>query len=217
MSVRDDAVALGGDPDEAEALMMTESHGDPNAVSPTGAMGTMQVMPKTSAEMAKEVGPDKQKQGVGYWIKHRHDHEDAGPDEGLKFAAAGYNAGPAGVMRRRAHVAKRGGDPTNWDHVSPYFKKETQDYVPRFLKNLATVKARSAAAVTPGAGISSATETPPGDAAPQDEDAWLLNVQEKVDPQTAPVDTDTLRTTPERGVLGSVYDRTIGRTAQSAD
>src|SRR5439155_14805860 len=129
MGIRDVAAELGVDPDHAEATQEIESKGDPNAVSPKGAQGSMQVMPATGAEMAKKVGPDKDRQGTAYLGQMYGQFND------WPLAHAAYNAGPNRVRHAQARTKKAGGDPGNFEHVARYLPQQTRDYVPKAMSH----------------------------------------------------------------------------------
>lgn len=104
------------DPLLVGAVIQAESAGNPEALSPKGAMGLMQLMPGT----ARELGVDDPFQphenvrgGVTYLAQLLRKFEG-----NLRLALAAYNAGPAAVQ-------KYGG-------VPPY--EETQAFVERVLK-----------------------------------------------------------------------------------
>lgn len=96
----------------AQALIRAESGGNPNAVSPVGAIGYGQLMPGTARGLG--VNPHDPIQNLkgsmkylGHLIQSFHGN--------LRYAVAAYNAGPAAVTR--------------YGGIPPY--KETQDYVKR--------------------------------------------------------------------------------------
>ena len=95
----------------ALALIQQESNFDPQATSPVGAKGLMQLMPKTAAGLGvKDSGnPEQNIKGSMKYIEDQL--KDRNGD--VKLALAAYNAGPGAVN-------KHGGIP-------PF--KETQDYV----------------------------------------------------------------------------------------
>ena len=107
-----------------EAVIMAESSGDPKAVSPKGAMGLMQLMPETWAELRDQhdLGGDPFDPranilaGTAY-LKAMHDRF------GNPALFAAYNAGPG---RYEDHL--RTGKP---------LPAETRDYVARIAEMLA--------------------------------------------------------------------------------
>jgi soluble lytic murein transglycosylase-like protein len=99
----------------AHALIRVESNYQPNAVSPKGAMGLMQLMPATARQYAVE-DPFDPEQNLTAGLQHLKTLLDRF-DNRTATALAAYNAGEGAV-------AKYGGIP-------PY--RETQNYVRRIL------------------------------------------------------------------------------------
>lgn len=99
-------------PDLAAAVVEVESGGRPRAVSSAGALGLMQLMPRTSAAMAEELGlshPSREdmfapglniRLGVYYLSKLRRRFGDE-----RVFVIAAYHAGPTRVDRWRRRRA----------------------------------------------------------------------------------------------------------------
>ena len=116
----------------AGGMIHAESKGNPNAVSPVGAQGIVQIMPKTAAKPGygmspidlKNTTPEEQiRWGMEYRSRIQKAHgftEDQ--------ATAAYNAG-AGRVQQAIKQAKTSGG--NW---LSYLPKETRDYVPRVNK-----------------------------------------------------------------------------------
>lgn len=115
------------DPKLIEAVIQTESAGDPKAVSPAGAKGLMQLMPA----MAKAFGvvdpfdPEENVRGGTELLKE--ELKRFGGD--VRLALAAYNAGSPAVMKaiNRAESA-------DFEVIKQYLPKETQNYVPKVMK-----------------------------------------------------------------------------------
>ena len=88
------AQQYGVDPSIAKRVMHIESRGNPNAVSPAGAMGAMQLMPATARELG--VDPNDPVQNVQGGVRYLSQMiNEFGPE----YGPLAYNAGP-GRMRR---------------------------------------------------------------------------------------------------------------------
>lgn len=122
-----------------------ESRLDQNAKSHVGAIGVMQLMPKTASEQAvgdvRQVGPNIHA-GVKYMRFMRDRYFEGEPmsplDKGL-FTFAAYNAGPGRIRQLRQEAAERGLDPNIWfgnvERVaSERIGRETVDYVSNIYK-----------------------------------------------------------------------------------
>lgn len=95
MLVRTYARANSVPPALVRAVIDTESHGDPSAVSRAGAQGLMQLMPGTQATY-RVCNPFDPAANVDGGTRYLHDlllryHND------VQLALAAYNAGPAAV------------------------------------------------------------------------------------------------------------------------
>lgn len=100
------------DPDVLAIMMLVESSGDPEALSPAGAVGLMQIMPKTGESIAKErnIADFSANQlqdpatniDFGAWYLARQVDafgKDKTPTEKVELAAAAYNGGTKSVER----------------------------------------------------------------------------------------------------------------------
>lgn len=115
------------------AVIATESAGKPNAVSPVGAQGLMQLMPETGAELAAKAGveynpfdPEQNKQLGAMYLQELTDRYQ---DPSLALYA--YNWGMGNLDRLIAKAGTR--DP---QELFPYLPAETQGHYQRVLQNL---------------------------------------------------------------------------------
>jgi soluble lytic murein transglycosylase-like protein len=100
----------------AHALVKVESNYKPQAVSPKGAMGLMQLMPATARQYAL-VDPFDPRQNLDAGLRHLRGLLDRYGKGRESLALAAYNAGEGAVSR--------------FGGIPPY--RETQDYVRRIL------------------------------------------------------------------------------------
>lgn len=129
--------AVGLDPALVLAVIRAESSGKPEAVSPAGARGLMQLMPPTAQEVAERAGipysgPDalfdpelNVRLGTLYLARMRRQF---GGDRYLFLAA--YNAGPGHIRRLR----EKNPNLASWELVALEAPDETRVYVRRVLR-----------------------------------------------------------------------------------
>ena len=98
-----------------EAVAWQESRGRMSAVSPKGALGVMQLMPGTAAEMGVRADDLADNiRGGALYLRRQLDRFGGS----VPLALAAYNAGPGAVLRYKG--------------VPPY--RETRDYVARIMR-----------------------------------------------------------------------------------
>jgi membrane-bound lytic murein transglycosylase MltF len=97
-----------------------ESHLDPKAVSHSGALGLMQLLPSTAKDMGfDDVSgvEDNLAAGIKYmaWLRDNYFSDpDVAEAASMDFALAAYNAGPGRVRRLRREAPDHGIDPDRW-------------------------------------------------------------------------------------------------------
>jgi len=134
----------------ALAIARQESEFNPNAQSPVGALGLMQVMPATGKSVAKDLGVSfSTKRLAGDWEFNAHIGTAYLADMLERFdgstllAAAAYNAGPRRADRWMAdHGDPRSAnvDAIDWIETIPF--RETRNYVMRVNEALFVYRAR---------------------------------------------------------------------------
>lgn len=129
-----------------KAQIMAESAFRPDVVSPAGARGLMQLMPKTSAEIARELGmPDNPFDpyinifmGAYYLRKMWSIFKRVYGIERLRFALASYNAGAGNIIKAQMRAEERGYPTDKWASIAQVLgsvtgrhARETTGYVAR--------------------------------------------------------------------------------------
>lgn len=118
-------------PNELKYLAVVESHLNPNALSPSGAVGLWQFMKPTAREMGLVIDDyvDERKDiyrstdAALKYLKELH-----GRYQDWALALAAYNCGPSKINRE---LSKSNGK-SFWD-IRPFLPKETQKYLDRFI------------------------------------------------------------------------------------
>ncbi|MGI3778645.1 MAG: transglycosylase SLT domain-containing protein [Janthinobacterium lividum] len=126
-----------------------ESSFDPEAVSPSGARGLMQLMPATAQEVAHRLGVAASTAALtadpalNVRLGSAYLAGLLGRNGGvLPYAAAAYNAGPTRLREWLAagDPAAGGGDMIDWIEMIP--AGETRNYVQRVIENVVDYRAR---------------------------------------------------------------------------
>ena len=116
--VEDAALKHGLRPEFVRSVAAAESAFRPDAVSPKGALGLMQLMPGTAVELGVDPYDPAQNAEAGARYLKQLLEKYKGHKDGVRLALAAYNAGPAAVDR--------------YGNVPPY--RETQQYVDRVVR-----------------------------------------------------------------------------------
>jgi soluble lytic murein transglycosylase-like protein len=105
-------------PEFVRSIAAVESNFSTNAVSPKGALGLMQLMPATAAELGADPKNPAQNADAGTrYLRELLDRYKDKPD-GIRLAIAAYNAGPGAVDKHGS--------------IPPY--RETQTYVDKVVR-----------------------------------------------------------------------------------
>lgn len=132
------------------SIARRESEFDQSVVSPVGALGLMQVMPKTGAEMAGDIGiAFDQSRMTTDWRYNVELGNTYLSELGERFGgnpvlmSLAYNAGPSRAerwMERLGDPRKSGVDIIDWVEMIPF--DETRNYVMRVTESLPIYRAR---------------------------------------------------------------------------
>ncbi|MEN8178461.1 MAG: transglycosylase SLT domain-containing protein [Pseudomonadota bacterium] len=130
-----------------KAQGIAESGLSPKANSPVGAIGLMQIMPATYAEI-KEKNPHFTQIEEPRWniaagiyydrMLYRKWKKGLPTEQRLAFALASYNAGLGNINKAFRRAQKKLGEVKQWEQVAPYAPGETRHYVRR-IKELMVV------------------------------------------------------------------------------
>ena len=145
------------DPEVAMSIARRESELNPEAISPVGARGLMQVMPATARQVAEEIGVEYSKNRLTTDWRYNATLGTAylgGPldiyEGSYVLAFAAYNAGP----HRADQWIETYGDPRDslidqidWIEHIPF--RETRNYVMRVMESLHVYRARLTGTVEP--------------------------------------------------------------------
>ena len=131
-------------------LMRQESNFDPQAASPAGARGLMQLMPATAATVARQLGEPASLSALtadpGYNMRLGTAYLQGlllRFSGAMPYAIAGYNAGPSRVLdwlASNGDPQAGGPDMIDWIELIPF--NETRNYVQRVIENVVIYRAR---------------------------------------------------------------------------
>ncbi|MEQ8905397.1 transporter substrate-binding domain-containing protein [Ekhidna sp.] len=113
------------------AQVFRESKFNENAESWAGAIGLMQVMPRTGREYdVRNLYDPEQNIYAGMkhleWLQDQWKKKIEDEDERIKFVLASYNVGLGHLQDAVRLTEKYGGDPQSWQDVSEYLLKKAQ-------------------------------------------------------------------------------------------
>ena len=107
------------------AQILKESYFKENALSNVGAMGLMQIMPRTAREITRDIDiayitkdPEENiTAGIYYMYKQLKNFPEADPGNRLRLALAAYNGGLARVYDAQDIARTKRLDPNTWEAV----------------------------------------------------------------------------------------------------
>lgn len=133
------------DPEWVKAVMQVESSNNPNAVSPKGAGGLMQIMPATAIDLGltseQRFDPNKNVEAGSRYLKQLENQiaEDFGVSD-KKLALAAYNWG-IGRVTTKLKELKDQGKQANYANLIQFLPTETRNYVRRVQMKYNLIKA----------------------------------------------------------------------------
>lgn len=125
-----------------KAQGIAESGLDPDAKSPAGALGIMQILPSTYREIKSrnpflaDIGEPRWNIAAGIFYDRQlyrkwKAKRDIQTTERLKFAFGSYNAGYGNVNKAYRRAAREHGEVRQWSEVARFAPSETRHYVRR--------------------------------------------------------------------------------------
>ncbi len=129
-----------------KAQGIAESGLKPDAQSPVGAKGIMQILPSTYAEIREKnphfthIEEPRWNIAAGIYydrMLYRKWKKGLPTEERLAFAMASYNAGYVSVLRAFRRAQKAEGEVKAWKQVAPHAPGETRHYVRRIQRLMA--------------------------------------------------------------------------------
>ncbi|RMF60498.1 MAG: lytic transglycosylase domain-containing protein [Calditrichaeota bacterium] len=116
--------------------ILKESYFKENARSEVGAMGLMQIMPRTAREITRELDIERiakdPRENIAAGIYHLYKQlkyfPEADPVNRLKLALAAYNCGPGRIFDARDIARYKQRDPNSWEAVREYLTMLTPEH-----------------------------------------------------------------------------------------
>jgi membrane-bound lytic murein transglycosylase F len=114
------------------SLIYQESKFDPNAVSWTGAVGLMQVLPETAKQFGVYdtlINPVANIKAGKEYLKYLNElwaEKIADKEERIKFILASFNAGVGHVIDARSLAEKHGKNKNKWSDVAYFLEKKSK-------------------------------------------------------------------------------------------
>lgn len=139
-----------GVPPQLVWIAEVESSLDPNAVSPSGAVGLFQFMPRTAAcyglrtqRRDDRVVPEPSARAAARYLRYLHGQFGSWP-----LAVAAYNAGETRVRR----LMRRSGA-SSFDSLASHLPSQTRRYVPKVMHAIARREGTALESLPPPGGI----------------------------------------------------------------
>ena len=129
-----------------KAQGIAESGLKPDALSPVGAKGIMQILPSTYAEIREKnphfthIEEPRWNIAAGIYydrMLYRKWKKGLPTEERLAFAMASYNAGYGNVLKAFKRAQKKVGEVKAWEQVAPHAPGETRHYLRRIQRLMA--------------------------------------------------------------------------------
>lgn len=131
-----------------KAQGIAESGLDPEAMSPVGAIGVMQLMPATAQEMARRLGVPPAtdvphvniRLGIAYARQCWNIWRNESWENRLLFMFGSYNAGPGNIITAQRFAARNGRDDRTWDAIAAELPNVTGEHARETINYVARIK-----------------------------------------------------------------------------